>query len=47
MNIKTIELFIEKYSQISVYITRRSIIYSGQQHSLLWTAVLPQLWENS
>ena len=34
-NIKTIELSIEKYSQISVYIIRRSIIYLEQQHSLL------------
>ena len=39
-NIKTIEFSIEKYSQISVYMTRRSIPSCG-------AAALPQLWESS
>ena len=39
-NIKTIELSIEKYSQISVYMTRRCIPSCG-------AAALPHLWESS
>ena len=42
-NMKTIELSIEKYSQISVYMTRRSIIYSEQQLSLLWCSSSPTI----
>ena len=41
-NIKTIELSIDKYSQISVYMTRRSITYSEQQHSLMWGNSSPE-----
>ena len=40
---KTIELSIEKYCQISVYMTRRSIIYSEQQHSLLSGSSSPRI----
>ena len=38
-NIKTIEFFIEKYSQIKVYMTRHSIPSCG-------AAGRPQLWES-
>ena len=44
-NIKTIELFIEKYSQISVNMTRCSIICFEQQHSLLWGSSSPTIME--
>ena len=46
-NIKTIELCIEKYSQIPVYMTRRSIIYSEQQLFLLWGSSSPAIVEKS
>ena len=42
-NIKQIELSIEKYSKITVYITCRSIIYSEQQLSLLWGSSSPTI----
>ena len=40
-NIKTIEISIEKYSQISVYMTCCSIIYLEQQLSLLLGSSFP------
>ena len=42
-NIKTIELSVEKYSQISVYMTRDSITYLEQQFSLLWGSSSPKI----
>ena len=42
-NIKTIELSIEKYSKISVYMIQNSIIYQEQQLSLLWGNIPPTI----
>ena len=40
---EAIELSIEKYSQILIYMTRRSIIYWEQQLSLLWGSGSPTI----